>query len=81
MVELEPLATEEANKHWLPAYLVSSRPVAIEDYKELLDAGFFDDNTDMAGDADGVSGSGGEDNGTELTNDDKNTEPKVDSDV
>lgn len=76
MVELEPLDTEEASKHWLPAYLVSSRPVAIEDYKELLDSGFFDDNTDMAGEADGVSGSGGVDNDTELTNEDTNTEPK-----
>ena len=67
MVELEPLDVEEASKHWLPAYLVSSKPVAIEDYKELLDSGFFDAETNMAEGADGISGSGGEDNDTELT--------------
>lgn len=77
MVELEPLDTEEANKHWLPAYLVSSRPVAIEDYADLLEAGFFDENTDMAGDADGISGSGGEDNEAELTNEEQNQEPET----
>jgi len=76
MVELEALDTEEADKHWLPAYLVSSRPVAIEDYQELLEAGFFDADTNI-GDADGVSGSGGEDNGTELTNEDTGTEPET----
>ena len=79
MVELEPLDTEEANKHWLPAYLVSSRPVSVEDYAELLEAGFFDEGSTDSVDndeADGVSGSGGADNTTELTNEETNTEPE-----
>jgi len=75
MVELEPLDTEDADKHWLPAYLVSGRPIAIEDYTELLNAGFFDDgDTDSIGDASATGSSGGSDNNTELTNDETNTE-------
>lgn len=66
-LELEPLETPEANLHFLPAYLLSSSPVSIEDYASVKDSLFSTSttNTDIAGmNADGTgSGSlGGADN-------------------
>jgi len=74
MVEFDNIKANDdtADKHWLPAYLVSSRPVSVEDYSELLSQGFFD----QAGVNNNPSGnSGEEDNTPALTNDDKNNEP------
>jgi len=73
MVELPPLPNETADQHFLPSYLVSSRPVTVESYQELMDAGFFD-SASMASTPDGNSG--GADNEALLTNDEKNTEPE-----
>ena len=74
MVELEPLDTEDADKHFLPAYLTGSRPIAIENYTELLDSGFFDESVGN-GETDGSGSSGGADNSTTLTTEELGTEP------
>ena len=76
--ELEPLDTEAANKHFLPAYLTGSAPVAIEEYDELLAAGFFDTGpTDDMGT--GTGATGGEDNETEMTNEELGNEPETEN--
>lgn len=68
-LEMDELETEEANLHFLPAYLLSSSPVAIEEYSEVKDQLFAQEaanpNEEVDGmDADGTgSGStGGDDN-------------------
>ena len=70
--ELEPLDNESADLHMLPAYLTGSAPIPIEQYQELLDAGFFETVTPT----DAGGSSGGEDNDTELTNEETLTEPE-----
>jgi HK97 family phage portal protein len=35
--ELEPLDTDAADKHFLPAYLVSDKPIPVEEYDERID--------------------------------------------
>ena len=67
-LELEPLDTEEANLHFLPAYLLSSSPVAVENYAEVKDSLFATEGATPE-DADGVNedgtgsgATGGEDN-------------------
>jgi len=37
-LEMDPLETEDANLHFLPAYLVSSSPVPIEEYADIKDS-------------------------------------------
>jgi len=60
MVEIEPLGVEEANWHMLPAYLVSSTPVAIENYQEAIQQGLLSSTPTQT-----PSGaSGGDDNQT-----------------
>jgi len=68
-LEMEALDTEEANLHFLPAYLLSSTPVAIEDYGEVKDSLFAaetgEDNSEVDGmneDGTGSGSTGGEDN-------------------
>ena len=73
MIERPPLKVLAADQHFLPSYLVSSRPVTMEEYQNLMEAGFFD----SASMPEAPSGSsGGEDNETLLTNDERNTEPE-----
>ena len=73
--ELEPLGDAAADLHMLPAYLTGSAPVPIEKYEELLASGFFDESSGGS-EADGTGASGGEDNETELTNEETGTEPE-----
>ena len=61
-LELDPLDTEEANLHWLPAFLVSSSPVAIENYAEVKDS-LFAMATEDGGEAPTDEGEGTSDNG------------------
>ena len=65
-LELDPLDTPEADLHWLPAFLVSSSPVAIENYAEVKDSLFSTEamatEPDAATSANGATG--GEDNDT-----------------
>ena len=66
-LELDPLDTEEANLHWLPAFLVSSSPVAIENYAEVKDSLFAMATEAPTEEGDGTSdngATGGEDNDT-----------------
>lgn len=72
-LEMEPLETEEANLHFLPAYLLSSSPVAIEEYAEVKDSLFAqeggaeaaDPNAEVDGmneDGTGSGSTGGDEN-------------------
>lgn len=37
MVELPPIAEDAASKHWLPAYLLGSAPVSVENYDDEME--------------------------------------------
>lgn len=74
LCEMPAVATAAADLHWLPSYLVSSRPVSIEGYEELLANGFFDTDA-MPEQPSGASGD--EDNATLLTAEETNTVPET----
>jgi HK97 family phage portal protein len=58
--ELEPVDVEAANKHFLPAYLVSDKPIAIEEYDSVINE-LFSNPQDTPSDMPSGS-SGGADN-------------------
>lgn len=55
--ELEPIDSPTADKHFLPAYLVSNQPVSVEDYEELKDSILSTTTQDLPS-----GSSGGQDN-------------------
>lgn len=61
--ELEELPDEAANYHMLPAYLVSSTPVPIEKFDEMMAAGVLTSTENLD---DPSSEIGGEDNDTKI---------------
>jgi len=65
-LELEPLDTEEANLHFLPAYLLSSTPVAIENYGEVKDTLFAAETSEEGTDAE-VAGTNEDGTGSGAT--------------
>lgn len=74
-LEMDPLNTPEADLHFLPAYLLSSSPVAIEEYAAVKDQLFSQETADttnaevdgMNTDGTGSGSTGGADNTAQDT--------------
>lgn len=74
--ELPPLGIPSSAYHFLPAFLVSSTPVPLENYDELVANGLLETtSSNSSTDGTGTGASGGTDNETQLTAEDKLTEP------
>jgi len=70
MVELSPLDAEAANKHFLPAYLLSSVPVSVESYDDEMERFLMTQGSSNGGDEPEMpSGASGDEDNTNVETD------------